>query len=392
MKTNKKTKWSKYDERIKEAYDQNPSASYSYVSRELLGDEASHKQIEAFRRYIQRFIKKESSPNIVTETMNRYNMRGNDWSIAWIKEKGISLKVNNRREDDSKSLEEIREEFIQDMDKYAPKYEKFEYSASKDPHCLIIDIADLHIGKLATMMESKNEYNTQKALSHARDGVAGILSKSSGFDLDKIIFIIGNDVLHIDTTKRTTTSGTPQDTSGMWYDNFVLARKLYCSVIESLCLIAPVHVIHCPSNHDFMSGFMLADSIHSWFRNNPNVTFDVSMSHRKYYQYGDSLISVSHGDGAKIDKIPYLAAHEVPQMWSDTKYRYAYLHHIHHKDLFKFQSGKDFIGMTVEYMRSPSGTDSWHHRQGYTGVPKAIEAVVHSKDKGQVARITHIFN
>ena len=212
MKRNNIIKWDKYNERIRSAYDQNPSASYSSVARDLLGDEASHKNIEAFRKHIQRLIKKESSPNIVTETMNRHNMRGNDWSVAWIKEKGISLKVNNRMEEDSKSLEEIRQDFISDMSDYAPKYKKFKYSAPKDPHCLIIDIADLHIGKLATMMESRNEYNTQKALSHAREGVAGILSKSSGFELDEIIFIIGNDVLHTDTTRRTTTSGTPQDT------------------------------------------------------------------------------------------------------------------------------------------------------------------------------------
>jgi len=384
------SKWSKYDEQIADIYKKDPDFPKRTAAKQLLPDDASPTDIDRLRGYIRQKVKKMSRPSTVDKTMDSHNLEDVSWSVAWIKEKGISLMVRNPNHADSKSLDEIRDEFIQDMEQYAPKYDKIDYLSPSDPHCLIIDIADLHIGKLATMMESGNEYNTQKAISEARGGVAGILSKSSGFELDQIVFIIGNDVLHIDNTKRTTTSGTPQDTSGMWYDNFVLARKLYCSVIESLSLIAPVHVTHCPSNHDFMSGFMLADSVHSWFRNNPNVTFDVSMRHRKYYQYGTSLIATSHGDGAKLDKIPYLAAHEVPDMWSKTKHRYAYLHHIHHKDLFKFQSGKDFIGMTVEYMRSPSGTDSWHHRNGYTGVPKAIEAVIHSKDKGQVARITHI--
>mgnify|MGYP003331832918 CR=1 FL=1 len=57
----------------------------------------------------------------------------------------------------------------------------------------------------------------------------------------------------------------------------------------------------------------------------------------------------------------------------------------------KFKSGKDYQGVTVEYLRSPSGTDSWHHRNGYQHAPKAIEAFIHSKNFGQVARLTHLF-
>jgi hypothetical protein len=42
-------------------------------------------------------------------------------------------------------------------------------------------------------------------------------------------------------------------------------------------------------------------------------------------------------------------------------------------------------------MRSPSSSDSWHHRKGYTGAYKAVEAFVHNKECGQVARLTHYF-
>ena len=60
-------------------------------------------------------------------------------------------------------------------------------------------------------------------------------------------------------------------------------------------------------------------------------------------------------------------------------------HHVHHK------TAKDHIGITIESLRSPSGTDLWHHNKGYTGVPKAVEGFIHHKDYGQVARLTHIF-
>ena len=73
-----------------------------------------------------------------------------------------------------------------------------------------------------------------------------------------------------------------------------------------------------------------------------------------------------------MQDMPLLMANEQPKMWSDTKFRYCYLHHIHHKDVTKFKSGKDYIGVTVEYLRSPSGTDGWHSRNGYTS-QKAVE-------------------
>ena len=80
-----------------------------------------------------------------------------------------------------------------------------------------------------------------------------------------------------------------------------------------------------------------------------------------------------------------LMAQEAKLRWSETKHRYIYMHHVHHK------IAKDYIGVTVEALRSPSGTDSWHHRKGYQHAPKAVEGFIHSKDNGQIARFTHLF-
>jgi len=138
-------------------------------------------------------------------------------------------------------------------------------------------------------------------------------------------------------------------------------------------------------------GFMLADTISSWFSKDENITFDISIKHRKYYSWGTNLISTSHGDGAKVTDMPLLMASEEPLKWSKSKFRYIYLHHYHHKKQIKWISGKDYQGVTVEYLRSPSEADGWHDRNGFTAVPKAIEGFIHSKDNGQVARITHYF-
>jgi hypothetical protein len=254
----------------------------------------------------------------------------------------------------------------------------------KEEYLLVIDPCDLHIGKLAESFETGEDYDSQIAVKRAKEGVKGILDKTKGFSIDKILFIGGNDILHIDTPKRTTTSGTPQDTVGSWYSNFLVAKELYIDILSELIEVADVHFVFNPSNHDWTHGFFLADVIQTYFKDCENITFDCDLTHRKYFRYFDNLIGSTHGDSAKIPDLPLLMAHESAD-WSFCKHKYIYTHHVHHK------SSKDYMGVNVESMRSASGTDGWHHRSGYAHAPKAIEGFLHSKIHGQICRIVHIF-
>jgi hypothetical protein len=301
----------------------------------------------------------------------------------WHKGKHMSINVDNR--DPIKTYEEMRDDIIDQMQKHSPSYPEIKRDSKPNGHLLVIDPADIHIGKLASSYETGESYNSEIALQRVYEGIEGILSKASGFNIDKILFVAGNDILHIDNPKRTTTSGTPQDTDGMWYENFFKAKNLYVDVIERLLSVAPVHFVFNPSNHDYTNGFFLADVISSWFRLCSDVTFDCSLSHRKYFKYYNNLIGTTHGDGAKANDLPILMAQESPIFWANSKHRYVYTHHVHHK------TSKDFIGVTVESLRSPSSADSWHHRNGYQHAPKAIEGFIHCRNNGQVARLTHIF-
>ena len=287
---------------------------------------------------------------------------------------------------DEKELFDNVNKFIEG---YSPDYKKIK--REKGNHLLVINPADIHIGKYANAIETGEKYDSETAVLRVLEGVQGLIDKAKGFDIDKVLFCIGNDVLHIDNVYNTTTKGTHQDVDGKWWEHYEIALMLYVKCVEMLREIAPVDVLHSMSNHDYQSGFHLAHTLKSWFRKADDITFDVSVANRKYYKYGKNLIGLEHGDGAKMDKLPLLMANEKPKEWSETKYRYWYLHHIHHKVKHKWLDAKDFIGVTVEYMRSPSASDSWHARKGFCGVPKACEGFLHDKESGQVARLTHYF-
>lgn len=342
------------------------------------------------RTYIRRLVKRNIPDNTFEETLQDNNFSfPENWEYGWLKTKTASVFIKN--EGNQPSFEDMREEFVTALKEYRPNHIAIKRKPSKEPHLLVVDIADLHIGKLGAESQTGDPYNVDIAIERATNGVEGLLSKASGFDIDKVLFVVGNDVLHIDNSISTTTRGTKQDTDGMWFDNYKRARELYVRIIEALVQIADVHVVHNPSNHDYVTGYMLADSLEAWFHNSKNVTFDVANSHRKYFQYGSNLIGTSHGDGAKMDELPLLMANEAKVMWAETDWRYIYLHHLHHKREYRFTKGKDYCGVNVEYLRSPSSADDYHHKEGYVHAPKAIEGFIHHKTFGQVARLTHLF-
>jgi hypothetical protein len=323
-------------------------------------DKEQQKALYILRGFDEGLVEEAIEQGISPDKVNHY----------WHKSEHYSLHV--KEEDEKEDAENLAKSLIEELKAYSPKYPTLKRTECKDGHLLVIDPADVHIGKLCI------------AVQRVKEGVQGILDKAKGFNIDKINFIGGNDILHIDCPSRKTTSGTPQDTDGMWYENFLNAKKVYVDALEMLLTIADVHFTFNPSNHDYISGFFLADVIKTHFRNCKNITFDCSISHRKYFKYHNNLIGTTHGDGAKMTDLPLLMAGESSD-WSSVKFRYIYTHHVHHKTSKDFQAN-----VTVESLRSPSGTDSWHDRNGYTS-KKAIEGFIHSKENGQVARLTHYF-
>lgn len=293
------------------------------------------------------------------------------------------------KEDYGLNESEIFDKINNFISTHSPKYPKIKHKEGEN--LLVINPADVHIGKYANENETGEEYNMNIAVERVLTGVSGLISQSKGFSIDRVLFCIGNDILHIDNVYSTTTKGTYQDTDKKWWEHYEVALQVYVACVEMLREIAPVDCIHSMSNHDYQSGFHLAHALKAWFRNCDDVSVDAGVAHRKYYKYGSNLIGLEHGDGAKMDKLPLLMAQEKPKDWADTTHRYWYLHHIHHKVKHKWLDAKDFIGVTVEYMRSPSSSDSWHKRKGFSGVPRAVEGFIHDKESGQVARLTHYF-
>ena len=283
---------------------------------------------------------------------------------------------------------------------------------AKGEHALVLAPADIHFGKLSAAIETGDEYNIKIAEQRTKDGVLAVLRMASGFGVERIVVNTGNDSMHTENGK-TTTSGTPQDVDGTWHQQWDAAFMSWIWVIEEAARHAPVTVVFDASNHPWRSDWSVNRALESWFRNDDRVTFPQIMQtprHRKYMVYGSSLIGFTHGDGAKDDDLSKLMAFEAGEHYGKAMRGYWIIKHMHHKmkkavGLSPGMVEKDDIGVTiirpgaedlrrnvsVEVVRSPSGTDGWHDRNGYVGAIKAIEAFLFHYRDGQVARFTKPF-
>ena len=380
--------YKQYRQTAVDFYKKNPSFNSARIARDLISNGGAPND-DVFYRLVRKWIASERAKDYrmndheaLEKECEAIGIPVEDVKNYWHKGEHFSINVRN---DQTNTMQDVLNGIIANMDNHSPSYEVIKRKTITDPHLLVVDPADVHIGKLCSAFETGESYDNQIAVNRVKDGVQGILDKVQGFNIDKILYIVGNDKLHVDTPKNTTTSGTHQDTTGMWYDNYMIGFQLDVDIIESLRLIAPVHVQYDPSNHDYTNGFFLAQALSSWFRNCEDVTFNVSIAHRKYFTYGQNLIGTTHGDVAKTIDLPLLMAQEASEHWHKCKHRYVYIHHIHHK------MSKDYGSVCVESLRSPSGTDSWHSRNGYAHSPKAIEGFLHHPEHGQIARITNLF-
>lgn len=358
----------------------NPSISWKEIA-DLVGVCSANAARKKFARAEKKFGA-DAQAYVEQQGIDPNDVRG-----IWSKTKGIS--VYTKYDPAKKTPEDFFEAYKELIGFNVPSLTVKTAPFNEDGCLLVVDPADIHLGKLSSQKD--NKYNIEIALACAKEGIQGVLEMSKGFNITQCMLVIGNDILHVDTPRRTTTSGTPQDTDGMWFDAYIAAGILYREVIKWLLEFADVHVVFNPSNHDWMTGACLAVGLEGYFHEYDRVTFDTDIQHRKYYKFGQCLIGSTHGDGAKMTDLPLLMAQESKDLWAETKYRYWLVHHLHHMRKSHFKSGQDFVGATVRYMRSPSCADRWHDDNGFTGGKRAVEGMVFHPSNGQIAELTHNF-
>jgi hypothetical protein len=254
---------------------------------------------------------------------------------------------------------------------------------------LQICISDHHLGKLCWGEEVGSDYDLKIAKKTYFEAVEDLIEKAKRFNIEKILFIIGNDFLNSDNLLNTTTKGTPQDTDSRHFKLYKESRVLLCDVINRLRLIAPVDVVVVPGNHDHQTMFYLGDALELFYAKDPEVNIFNSPKKRKYYDYGKVLLMLTHGNEEKVSQLPMIMAQEEPHLWAKTKFREVHIGHFHCKKVYSRIDVDENLGVRTRILPSLTTADYWHYSKGYVGNIRSSEAFVWDKEKGMEAQLIH---
>ena len=288
----------------------------------------------------------------------------------------------------AKPIQEASNALILRMQKHAPKYPKARYKANKDPHMLEVSVFDAHFGKLAWAPETGQNYDLKIAERIFFDAVQSLVADAKGHHIEKVLFPVGQDFLHIDNVQSTTTGGTPQDSDGRYAKIFEAAVMACVKAIDYLSTVAPVKVIWVPGNHDRTASYHVARTLDAWYRLNKDVAVDRSPTWRKYEAYGPQVIGFTHGDQEKHSSLPAIMMHEARKLMSKARSLEIHLGHLHKaKETVYVNTDSHSGGVRVRILPSLSGTDQWHYGKGYDS-DRAAEAYLWSKSRGYVAHFS----
>lgn len=271
---------------------------------------------------------------------------------------------------------------FENIDRY---FEKKDYSRNKLPiecynydkngEILEIKVPDLHVGLLAWREETGADYDLKIVKENFFKCINDIVYRCKHKKLKKIMFITLGDILHVDNDDGTTTKGTKQQMDGRMAKITECAEDILIDSITILGELAPVEYIYIAGNHDRVCGYMLARSVKNAFRNDKNVTCDISPNPIKYRRYGVTLSLYHHGDAPKknLAEIPMKFAR--PEI-SKAKFIEVNMGHYHEEEV------KHINGYRIRYFPTTCASSYWEHQQAYGTDLKAIVCDIRNEDTG----------
>lgn len=267
-----------------------------------------------------------------------------------------------------KSLKHVLEDI--EINAYKPKV-----LPKSDDFAVVISPTDFHWGKYASPITG-DEYNRdiakERLFTHTIEVLDRVMKRGQP---DKIIVAIGGDGLHIDNQQKTTTRGTRQDCDGVATEIAASYVRLCIEYINMIKEYAPVEVYVVAGNHDYYTSAILREAIRAWFRNVDFVYIDEEISIRRTFLYGNSLVTLMHGDNGSTKDFPAIIAGESPELWGKSKQRFIFTGHLHTE-----RELPTFGNITVYRMPSLAGTDDWHWQKGYKSRKALVGYIIDSED------------
>lgn len=304
-------------------------------------------------------------------TSTLYDMQTGEAKIQWVKSDA-----------DKERQDEIFREVVEAMASAIPRAKPVPGPKHvSEEHLAALPVGDHHMGMLSWAEETGTNYDLSIGENHL-NGAVDYLVAATPPCARSVLAVLG-DFLHYDGFESVTPKNRNQLDSDSRFPKIVRAaiRSLRYSIAAMLKRHGEVLVIIEIGNHDPASAIFLMQLLAALYEDEPRVAVDTSPARFHYFEFGKNLVGITHGDGAKMQDLPLIMAHDRPTEWGRTKFRYIWTGHVHH------DSAKDIGGVRVESFRILPPVDAWAAAQGYRS-QSDMKAVVLHKEHGEVARHT----
>ena len=245
--------------------------------------------------------------------------------------------------------------------------------------CGIISLQDIHFGKQGNETIDKDFEDTIIDLLGRADKI---------YYIETMYFVVGGDLINMDTFTGTTTSGTPLDncmSATEAYKQAFDAMHWAIGYIKNFC--KNLVVVYVPGNHDRLSSFHLAHALSKSIESD-EIIWDVKYEERKVHVWHNNFNAFEHGDKSSKNN-PLIYASEYPKQWGNTTNRTLYKGHIHTDRKVEYMTSNETAGFVEKTLPSLGKTDYYHYSNKYVGNKRSGKLELQDPIKGNICELTY---
>tara|TARA_R100000541_G_scaffold58997_1_gene71371 strand:+ start:329 stop:1552 length:1224 start_codon:yes stop_codon:yes gene_type:complete len=325
----------------------------------------------------------DNEPKSAEEIIDLLKIDTNKWKLSqyWNKQMGDHWRVSALVSQTKNPEERLFETLLSNWKPKTYKIPKANLNGLKnsDPYCGVMSLQDIHFGKQGNETVDKDFEDTIKNL---------ITRATPIHYLETMYFVVGGDLINMDTFEGTTTSGT-----GL--DNCMTATEAYVQAFDAMhwainyikAFCKKLVIVYVPGNHDRLSSYHLVHALSKSIESK-EIEWDIKYEERKVQVWGKNFNAFEHGDKRSKNN-PLIFATEYPEQWGKTTNRTLFKGHIHTDRKVEYMTSNETAGFIEKTLPSLGKTDYYHYSNKYVGNRRSGKLEIQHPTMGNVCELTY---
>ena len=328
-------------------------------------------------------ITSTSEPKSADEIIKLLKIDTTQWRLSqyWNKQMGDHWRVSALVSKVKETPADLLKDLLENWKPKTFKIPKTTISNKKNLEkvCGIISLQDIHFGKQGNETIDKD----------FEDTIINLIERGTAAHyIETMYFVVGGDLINMDTFHGTTTSGTPLDNcmnATEAYQQAFDAMHWAITYIKSFC--NELVIVYVPGNHDRLSSYHLAHALSKSIQCN-KIKWDVSYEERKVHVWHNNFNAFEHGDKRSKNN-PLIFASEYPKEWGSTTNRTLFKGHIHTDRKVEYMTSNETAGFIEKTLPSLGKTDYYHYSNKFVGNRRSGKLEIQHPTMGNICELTY---